>query len=294
MVQHKIHDLLAKYRLEPTIRDVFVEGPADHRIVGWALQASGCRDAAVLEIDAVEVPPDVLRRHSLTGGARQKVQALAWELERVLGPTACQPTCVIDADCDRLLGISQDGALLFATDFPSIEAYLFHANDIGKLIQLVMGRRLPDVATTMREYGTVLQELFLIRAASQRLNLAMGWLDFTKCCTGRDPDPVALNAEEFINRLLNASGLGRSRRELLDTIESLRPRVHPDIRHQIHGHDLLSLLNFANSRHAKARELRNEEAVGSALVGCMDSERISREPLFGTLRERVSLAGPQS
>jgi hypothetical protein len=280
-----IRELVAKYRLEPSIRDIFVEGPADRAIVSWALRACRCADAKVFEIATVEVPAALLRANDLTSGERQRVQALARELERLLGPTAPQPTCVIDADCDRLLGIPLGEAPLFATDYPSMEVYLFHEEDLGRFMNLVLGRGVDDISRVMRGYAAVLQELFLIRAANYALGLGLNWLDFTKCCTTNGE--IHFDRDEFINRILDQQALRHRKEELLEAVGFLRRRAAPEIRHQIHGHDFIALLNFENSRRARRAGLPNEQAVRSALIACLGTDRVLQEGLFRVLQRRA-------
>ena len=53
----EIESLLTKYELEPEIKDLFVEGPTDKRILRWFFKKAGLTDVDVFEITDVDVPP---------------------------------------------------------------------------------------------------------------------------------------------------------------------------------------------------------------------------------------------
>ena len=46
-----IAELVARYELEPTLRDVYVEGRFDSAVLTWLFRERGCVDAVVYEID---------------------------------------------------------------------------------------------------------------------------------------------------------------------------------------------------------------------------------------------------
>src|SRR5580704_9493260 len=123
MTLRLIKELVALYRLEPTVRDVFVEGSTDRSIVAWFLQREGLANASVREIDCVEIPGDMLARYQLSGGNRSKVIALGKELGQSLGEASIQATAIIDNDFDRLLGRNQGCGLILTSDYTSMDMY---------------------------------------------------------------------------------------------------------------------------------------------------------------------------
>jgi hypothetical protein len=50
-----IEELIARYELEPTLRDIYVEGYTDALFFRWFLQKSNATNAIVYEIDCVEI-----------------------------------------------------------------------------------------------------------------------------------------------------------------------------------------------------------------------------------------------
>jgi len=54
--RHKVEELVALYELEPTIRDVYVEGETDEAFFEWFLAQTAPGRVEVKGIDSVEVP----------------------------------------------------------------------------------------------------------------------------------------------------------------------------------------------------------------------------------------------
>ena len=101
-LRREIGELVQRYTLEPTLKDVFVEGVLDASVLHWYLRESGKSEVIVYEISTVNVPSAILAKHGLTSGEKQRVLALAKELLIYL--VNCPVLCVVDADLDRVLG----------------------------------------------------------------------------------------------------------------------------------------------------------------------------------------------
>lgn len=286
MYPSKILELAAKYKLEPSVRDVFVEGDLDRAVLSWFLSESGLGNVRVRPISAVEVPPALIAKYGLTSGERQRVIALSRELE-TLGAID-QATCIIDDDLDRFLGIIHSGSILLVTDYTCMEAYLFHEIPISKFLRVVLRDADVDVTGLLRSYSSILSELFLVRAALQELNLKPGWCDFTKCCKVKDC-ALVIDIREFIKRILEKGRIASRERVLKAKMEEMRPRLGRDLRHSIHGHDFIRLLAWDRNRNAQRRGLRDDEAMLSGLLGCISYRLLASEKLFRTCLERCRL-----
>ena len=286
MPRRTIESLIAKYILEPTIRDVYVEGPCDRDVIRWALTLSGNKNAQILEIDTVEVPVAKLLALGYTDGNRQRVLALAAILEQRLGAETRQVSCIVDTDCDSLLGVPIPGAFVLPTDYTCMEMYLFENAELERFLVLALGRDAARVAAIIAHYVFVLQELFLIRAANQTTGLGLPWLDFTKCCE-IDGDELRFNIDEFVNRLLNEGQLRDHKGDLLAMVDSLRARMRPEPRHQMHGHDFVRLLTW-HSRRCVPRAGLNEKALLIMLLHGADMYRILGHEMFRALQRRLA------
>lgn len=281
-----IRELVARYKLEPDIRDIYVEGKFDSDIVRWYLKNSGYSNVAVLRTEDVELPASLLSKYGLAPGEKSRVLALASELATHTGQESTQVTCVVDADCDRILGKKIDCGLVLTTDYTCMEMYLANEQLLGKFFNLVLGIDEIDVSALLKQYRGILQELFLIRAAIESLGLQVSWIDFTSYCQ-KSSEQIEFYCVEFIRNLLQNSSLIDEREALLERVEELRLRLPHDIRDCMNGHDFLALLAFDRRSVANRRGLRSQEAVTASLRGCLDFLQLRGEAMFVNIESRM-------
>jgi len=285
-----IRELLARYKLEPSVRDVFVEGKFDRDILRWYLRIAGLTNVSVQRTDLIHIPAELVISHVLNTGEKGRVVALARELESGMGNAkkCASVTCVVDADCDRILGRELDCDLLFLTDYTCFEMYFADELNMSKFFQIVLGMEgEPVVAKLLEQYAAILRELFLIRAACEALNLAVGWIDFTSFCK-RSQGELIFYKVEFVRHLLQASSLFDKRDGLMSKAEELRPQLQSDIRHSMNGHDFVALLSFDNRGLANKRGLRSNDAIAASMRAGLEFGQLKQESLFKMIETRVA------
>lgn len=281
-----IKELVALYHLEPSVRDVFVEGSTDRSIVAWFLQEKGRSDASVREIDLIEVPREVLDKYQLVSGNRSRVIALGKELSSRLGEAALQATAIIDNDFDRLLRKDQQCSLILYTDYTCMEMYFLRAETISKFLRVTLQRNAPDAEAALTRYRETLRELFLIRAANEALGLSLSMIDFSKCLTEVGGD-FTFDRAEYLTRLLAGSNASNHRHAVLDKIEELRAVLSEDIRLSANGHDFIVMLWIDYGVLARRAGLTTESGVASALRGMAEINHFEQESLFVNLLKRT-------
>ena len=283
-IRRSMEELVARYELEPELRDIYVEGRADSMFFQWFLERSGKPNAAVYEIGTVNVPYDVLHKHGLDDGERGRVIGLALELDRkLLHPH--QVTCIADKDFDTILGKEYSCSSLLLTDYSSLEMYAFNERNMGKFISLVVRTDAVTPTNLINKLHPVLQSVFLIRAAAISLDLGLSLIPFTKCCECRKGN-LNFDVEEFLKRSLTSSGKWGQRDDLVARIASMRTSLGKEIRLYIRGHDLSHLLlQYLSS--LQSERLFNAELIERSLLGCLEYHDLVKEKLFADLLERV-------
>ena len=109
---------------EPTLRDVYVEGNEDVRIISAYLRRCGS-DAVVYSIDTVQITAEQLSGVGLDDGRRGRVIYLALQLDQSDLAPPLAVTCLCDADRDLVLGTSWDLWPLIMTDGTTMDMYLW-------------------------------------------------------------------------------------------------------------------------------------------------------------------------
>jgi hypothetical protein len=281
--RRRIEELTNLYRLEPTLRDIYVEGPCDRSLIDWFLHEKGVRTATVTEIDFVEIPPHLVVGADLDDNNKNRLVVLAREVQRQLGPIPSL-TCLVDSDFDRILGIKESAALLVSTDHACMEMYFYDARSMNKFLKLVVRGFHKTAAEVLLELRGTLQELFLIRVANHLLGWDLRLTQFERLCA-LTADGIAFNRPEYIRRVLLANARARQLEEFVDRIEICRRRLTADPRDQIHGHDFVALLAWYVRAHGKHRI--NRETVENSLPACTESDWLSEAEMFKTLLARA-------
>ena len=79
---YKLEVLKAKYKLHPSLKDVYVEG-CDTGFYQWFFHAKGIKDVKVYSIDTVEIHGNIIEGYGLKrGSSKNKVIALSKELHQ--------------------------------------------------------------------------------------------------------------------------------------------------------------------------------------------------------------------
>jgi hypothetical protein len=284
--RRRLHELAARYEIEPTLRDVYVEGQFDAVLVSWLLKKQGCDDAAVYEIDTVDIPPDILKKHGLDEGQKGRVIALCLELE-ASAKVPGQVTGVVDRDYDAVLGIQYRCPLLQLTDFSCMEMYAYNERVLQAFFHLYVRKAGYTAAAFMAGVQHVLREAFLMRCTNQKLGCGLTWLDVEDQCKLKR-NSVEFNSEEFVRKYLNKSAqLPRLADFTKQLVEFRAAIADMDARHCINGHDFVGMLAKYVSRAVKNKSLADPDVVERQLAAHLDYEALAKEPLFQAIIARV-------
>jgi hypothetical protein len=279
--RHTIEELLTRYELEPELRDVFVEGESDRRLLDWFFERAGLTAARTYTINLVRIPSAVLEE--LTdgnGGNRGRVIALALIFGRELANDCTSPFCLIDKDFGDVDCSSHETRYLHTTDFATVEGYAIGKTKFDKLFQLYFGReRNLDHIDRILD---ILTQVFAIRHAKIRLGPKVPLIDFVRCYSFVN-DNVSFDRDDYIVRLIG-SAHGEFDKDQLDaTIQELVPTENFDIRDRVNGHDLVSALSWYAREIGIDHLIANEKPVGRAIALEIEFDDLRSYRLFQDL-----------
>src|SRR5215471_9651273 len=173
MEQRRVEDLIARYRLEPTLNDLYVEGAADAAVLNWFLSENGAADVGVYPISTVLVPAETIANLGLPNNNKGRVIALASALSPYINNRTGQATCIADRDLDIILERTYDERLLLLTDYTCVEMYLYNTAIMAKFLRLNLPTFPKTAGYVIQELTPVLQDLFLARLANDSLALGL-------------------------------------------------------------------------------------------------------------------------
>lgn len=285
MYRRKLEEIFARYKREPLIFDIFVEGVTDIPFYNWILLENGVTNHKCYTIDSIDIPVENLVQAGIQNSHRGRLIYLAKMLESELSNTKTKVVCIIDRDFDSVLGFNHSGRHILVTDHSSLELYMFNRRTLGKFMRLVAGID-SDYEKVAPEMLQILKDVFCIRAAGIKLNLNMQWVSFEDCCN-LSGDEVRFDRQLFIKKLLEKNGLVAKKDEILSCIDQLKGISLKDPLQCIRGHDFISFLAwYLRKRSPALREFSNSSILSRAFLGCIELTDVIDKELVTTLLGR--------
>ncbi len=281
-----IKELVVKYRREPEIHDIYVEGRRDYDFVEWIFEKIGVKNIKIYKIETVEISEGYFPEKNLIlkKNNRNKIIFLAYNLE-LRKISKSQVRCFIDSDFDYVLKKVCKSKLLLFTDYTCIEMYLFNEKTLDKYLKMNLGGFPHSSNHILKQLSKVLPGLFLIRLTNEIMGLKMTWINLRKYCS-LNKNKLYFNTKKFIKSYLNSNSNYSKLNEFLALVETFKENLTDDPRRQIHRDDFLELLSFYIHKYGKKTlKLCNPEILDGSLFGCVEKDHIENEKLFKTLEE---------
>ena len=280
-----IRELEVRYFLEPSLKDLYVEGVGDKSVYEWYLRNAGHKDVSVYEIDSVDVSRVTCEDHGLGGGNRNRVIALSLEFDRKFPRTLSYVRCIADSDFNLIMASQVTGGHLLYTDHTSLDIYAYDKDLIGKILAEKFCIPAIEIEPLFFSMHAILKELFLIRASNEALGWGMALVSFTRCCSLNETTLV-LDRTEFVSRCLNSHSKFGNRAQFESSCDRLRSVQVDDDRKIIHAEDFLELLGWCLKKRTGWTEYRaGKRSILSTLLNALEVESLSKEHLFVQLKD---------
>jgi len=283
-----IKELIQRYRLEPKIFDIFVEGNRDYSFYNYFIKEIGVKNIEIYVIDTIELNKQDLNNFSLSikKNNKNKVIALSHLLEKSI-PELDNVRCIVDSDFDIILKKKYNYRTLLLTDYSSLELYLFNKKILRKFFELVIGGIRFSINLIISQFSDILVEIFLIRLANFLLETNLEWLSIKKCCSFNNSE-ISFDSNTFIRRYLSKNGKLTLEEEFKKIIEDNRANLTDDPRKQIHRDDFFEIMSLFLRRVCKFElKLSSIEFVSKSLFGCIEINQLLEKNLFKKLKNWV-------
>jgi hypothetical protein len=284
--RRSIEELLARYELEPTLQDVYVEGPTDRALVELALTTLGAgHRIRAYEIEGIDVPAEILRSSGLSSSNKSRVIALADELQvRSARDLRQNVVCLADRDFDGMLGRLRSLDLLVYTSRASLDAILATPSVVQKLLSVVLLAQ-QSADELIAQMLPILHERFLQRIACDELGIGPTHPDLTRLCTF-DGQTLTCDIHTFAGRLLQTAGAVDRRDAFLASIAAYRSTVLADTG-LVHVDDFLALLHFC-ARRIRSRSTPDSNSFRRFLFGLLEASQMAELPEIKEIASRFA------
>lgn len=235
-----IDEIKSRLKRERTIREVYVEGLFDRDLYQWILNKLGFFDVKVYPISTIDVGGEILAKHNLTSGERQRVEAVARELEHNK-EIHSQIIFIIDADLDYILNRACYPAPLHATFGASAELMLWKKEILTKFASMALGCSDPDsfINKLIDFSQSIAIDVFMLRAAKDILKAKWEFVDIASAIDKKGE----FSFDVFCNKVGDKNAARRIMSDQLpDLLKSLRDTgrcLSPC--QKMHGHDLMEV-----------------------------------------------------
>lgn len=275
----EIHTL---YKLEPELRDLYVEGHTDAHFFRWYLNSRGITAVSVYPADQLDVPEEILKKHSLQKcSSRGRLLAFSYELAN--SPASQRVFCIADRDFDRCCGRAYRNACLNWTDGNSLELYALTRTVFRKFLALVLGWTAMSSEEFLSQCVAVLQRIYAIRAANEAMEWKMSWIPFGRYVIASS-SIIELNETSFIKAYLQKNDRWADRDIFSEKVEEIASSFHDDHTRNIRGHDVAELLHVIVKKLKKDRKFGNAETLERCLMATVETQDLEDHGLFKALR----------
>jgi hypothetical protein len=281
-------ELVTLYKLEPTIRDVYVEGQSDVSFLQWYLGQKGI-SCIVKQVNTVYIPSSLVACSGQAVGNHGRLVTLAKSLtEQLPSESNLCVTCVADRDFDDAFGVFSGINCLLFTDYSSIEMYAFSFRPLDKFMRLVVRDETVDVLAMIDGLAAVLRCLAAVRIANIRLSWSMEWLEPNKYVNFVS-GIISIEIDGFIHNYLGKNKKLSSKDQFYEMYNQIVQEMGSDHRRACRGHDFFALLrHLLNVRRIRLSILRDSFEFSRSLMACLELADLDQETLFINLRRRLT------
>ncbi len=258
-----LEEVLVRYRLEPHLKDVFVEGPFDCEVLGAALPMELRDSISFYCIDSVDLPRELLLGDGLSSGNKQRVLYLARRLAAAAGSSNVR--CVADRDLDHWFGDLEVSSHLRWTDWTALELY-FYTDELLDALLFRAGRiKVESPEALISSVSAILRELYSYRLADRELSTKLMWAPFERCLS-MEQSAIILDSRAYLRKVLQASNAWQYHADFTAKAAEWQSRLTSDVRGEAHGHDMVALLAWCIRSLNGAKALGTAEALERTLV----------------------------
>lgn len=282
-----IDEIVARYKLERKICDIYVEGKRDKVFYNRILKKLGITNVRLYEISSIKVTKNYYPEKDLKlkYNNRNKIIYLAdkFESEKV---SPDRVRCLIDSDFDFILQKKCNNIYLLFTDYTCLEMYLYNEATLEKFLEINLGGFAYSVSHILSQCSKILPDLFLIRLADEILDLNMTMRPFRRCCLCVDCE-ITLDFDEYIWRCLTSNNHHSRLEEFKEIIEKYRNSLTDEHRKQIHKDDFFELLSFFINEHGNKEQKKfcNIVVLEGNLLGCFEVNFLGEDNIFKKIKE---------
>jgi len=281
-LRRTLEEIHALYQVEPELRDLYVEGASDKCFFDWYIEITGQQTTAVYPIDLIDIPDEILLKHSLPSGSN-KARLIALSYEVAVSPAASGVMCIADRDYDDCCSRDHHNACLSHTDGNSIELYALNPAVFRKFLLVALGGFSITAEHLISQCIVVLEQIYAIRAANELLKWGMSWIPFRRHISIAGSS-ITFEASGFVRAYLQKNGRTQDKDIFSEAVEKVLQGLDADPMKRMRGHDLSELLFLIVSKIRKEKRFGNSDTLEGCLMATVETNDLEPHALFKRIR----------
>jgi hypothetical protein len=281
-----LEELITRVELEPTMKDLYVEGPGDVAIMEAVLAHAGIKAKVYAVKERLDIRRDQVEEYSEDYGNRSLLVTAAAVLETRLGVAQTSVLCVIDSDWAHVIGpMPLRRSCLEMTDLPSIEHYFLAPSAFRRFLK--QGLQRPDAEPEkVKDLLTGgLLDIAAARIALENVNVAC--LDQPFSLANFKKKPSAANGREIIKRSverLPAPSRPTTWQKIADNLSVYRQWLEAQ-EHLGRGHDIAPAIITAFNLKG---DLAKPSVIEALMRTTARADELINEPFFRRVVARMA------
>jgi hypothetical protein len=194
--------------------------------------------------------------------------------------------CIVDRDSDDGMLNHRTNPYLFATDGNSMELYALTPAVIEKFLLVALAGFPITAGSLIPKMANILEALFAIRQANERLGLGMTWIPF--CGYIRiDAFDLTFKEDAFVRAYLQKNSQWQQREAFVAVKTEIQRNLNPELIKRVRGHDLAELLYVVVRKFRKERAFTNSALLEGCLMTSVESRDLEAHSLFVSLEQNA-------
>lgn len=268
-------EVLSLYKVEPTLRDIYVEGLTDKSMIKCLIKKHSILDIRVIEISEVNFDELYGDYPQLKNRNKKKVIKLAMELERSLSTSLKYVMCIIDQDFDIVLKNKLVYYYLYKTDYFSMESYCICENIMDKFLSENVKSFHLSAKQILSKVVDVLVDIFVVKMVIYEIKGDLNLIDMKKTYkVKRKTGDVMFEFEKYVSKLLQINGNPITVLEFMEIYNNKRRLLTTENRNQIHGKVFLEFMS------AYLRKMQNNVNFSSMELQELMFRQLCKEDLL--------------
>jgi len=286
-----LQELIARYTLEPSLRDLYVEGETDRRFFQGLLEECSLVAINVYSAKTVTLDDSLLLQLGLSRtSSKSTLIALAASFEGIARSelVACV-RFLVDADFDRHLQLEKPYITLSYTDYSCLESYMLEERFLSKSVELLAGSISGGIGQFKGDLIAVLRQMFVIRLANELIGWNMTLIDYKDYVDCDSEKRLQFQAERYVRNYLITNGRSASVSEFATALATARGKLLIDDRHNVNGKDIVfALLRYLGKAKGGKLGIQTTDALKRVLLGFLGHADFSGSRMLDAVRQWVA------